>query len=85
MRLGFAELPQDVTWPQFIGAGFLAGIGFTMSLFLANTAFILQTNIDIAKIGILVASIIAALIGVFLLDKYKSDYESVTEIELSTE
>ena len=65
--LGFCILPGDLKWKNIAGAGFLAGIGFTMSIFITLIAFddiILITN---AKIAILFASLIAAVSGYFLL------------------
>ena len=65
-RFGFA-LPEGVRWPQFIGMGFAAGIGFTVSIFLAGLAFESYAITDLAKIGILVASLIAAIAALSLL------------------
>jgi Na+:H+ antiporter, NhaA family len=67
VRLGIARLPAGVNWVQFISATFLAGIGFTISLFLANAAFDDPALVVSAKIAILVASIISALTGWVLL------------------
>ena len=64
VKAGIAGLPSGVRWRQIVGAGMLGGIGFTMSLFIAALAFgeqaALLTN---AKLGILVASAIAGVIG----------------------
>jgi NhaA family Na+:H+ antiporter len=57
----------DVTLPQLIGAGCLAGIGFTMSIFISELAFTTDAMIDQAKVGILVASIIAGVLGAIVL------------------
>ena len=59
MRLGF-ELPEGLNWPQFVGAGFAAGIGFTVSILISGLAFDDGGVTDLAKIGILVASVAAA-------------------------
>jgi NhaA family Na+:H+ antiporter len=68
VRFGLATLPGGVTWRQFFSASILAGIGFTMSLFISGAAFennpVLQ---ETAKLAILVASIVAAAIGSSLL------------------
>jgi len=67
LRFGLADLPEGVTWRYLYGASCLAGIGFTMSLFVADLAFAdpaLQTG---AKVGILVGSIVAALLGAAVL------------------
>ena len=68
VRLGWGRLPNYVRWPQMIGVGFLAGIGFTMSLFITGLAFATNPHlIDVAKIGILLASLIAGVTGVLIL------------------
>jgi len=65
-RFGFS-LPDGVRWPQFIGMGFAAGIGFTVSIFVAGLAFESYAITDLAKIGILVASLVAAIAALLLL------------------
>lgn len=67
VRTGIAALPEDVDWSQIHGVGWLAGIGFTMSLFIANLAFGSGSLLDSAKIGILSASVIAGIVGWSLL------------------
>lgn len=62
-RLGLAALPADVSWPQIAAVGILAGIGFTMSFFVAGLAFESQDFLDQAKIGVLLSSILAAVVG----------------------
>jgi len=57
-------LPRGVTWVQIIGLGFVAGIGFTMSLFIGSLAFESKELINEAKFGIILASVIAGSIGV---------------------
>jgi NhaA family Na+:H+ antiporter len=65
-KLGFARLPAEVNWKIMLGAGCLAGIGFTMSIFVASLA--LQGDLlDDAKIGALVGSMISAILGCVLL------------------
>lgn len=66
-RLGFAEVPEGVTRSQFLGVAAIAGIGFTVSLFITELAFDEASIIDEAKVGILVASILAAAIGALIL------------------
>jgi NhaA family Na+:H+ antiporter len=56
-----------VTLPQLIGAGCLAGIGFTMSIFISELAFTTDAMIDQAKVGIIVASITAGILGALVL------------------
>lgn len=63
VRSGRAALPAGVTWPQVWGASCLAGVGFTMSLFIAELAYGDAALVTSAKIGILAASLIAAVLG----------------------
>ncbi|HTP42053.1 MAG TPA: Na+/H+ antiporter NhaA [Nitrospiria bacterium] len=67
VRLGWAELPAGVTWKHLYGVSWLAGIGFTMSIFIANLAFEEPHLVEQAKIGILLASLIAGAVGYGLL------------------
>jgi Na+:H+ antiporter, NhaA family len=53
VRIGLSELPEGITWRHVYGAGLLAGIGFTMSLFISDLAFASGSLLDIAKLGIL--------------------------------
>ena len=69
VRLGWAEKPAEYTWAQLAGAGFLAGIGFTMSLFIAGQAFADPADFAAAKIAVFAASVAAALVGVAILWK----------------
>ncbi|HSF83305.1 MAG TPA: Na+/H+ antiporter NhaA [Anaerolineales bacterium] len=78
VRSGLAEKPADITWRQLISASFLAGIGFTMSLFIASSAFEQTALLSDAKIGILVASALAAALGWTLLRLTSPSYDSVT-------
>ncbi len=63
VKMGIAELPSNVTWRQVYGASLLCGIGFTMSLFIANLAFSNAVLLDGAKIGILAASVLSGVVG----------------------
>ncbi|MDP2723817.1 MAG: Na+/H+ antiporter NhaA [Bacteroidales bacterium] len=67
VRLGWATLPQGVTWQQMYGVALLAGIGFTMSMFIADLAFVPEEYKQIAKVGIMTASVVAAFAGMALL------------------
>lgn len=67
VRVGLADKPADVTWGQLHAVGWLAGIGFTMSLFIAGLAFGGIELLPLAKTGILIASLIAGMIGYVLL------------------
>ena len=66
-RLG--TLPAGVTWSQLVGVGCLAGIGFTMSLFITDLAFAEPVIVRGAKLGILMASLAAATIGAAILHR----------------
>jgi len=63
VRLGIADLPKGVAWTHLAGAGMLAGIGFTMSLFVAGLAFGATPLLDQAKLGILGASAFSGVAG----------------------
>jgi NhaA family Na+:H+ antiporter len=67
VRLGWAVKPADYSWRQLLGAGALAGIGFTMALLIAEEAFEDRTDFAAAKLAVFAASIISALLGVALL------------------
>ena len=67
VRLGVSSLPRGVGWLHVLGVGALAGIGFTVSLFITELAYDSQAIIDAAKIGVLAGSILAAAIGIALL------------------
>ena len=67
VRLGLAVKPGGYTWRQLCGAGALAGIGFTMSLFIAGQAFPAAADFAAAKIAVFAASVVSALIGVAVL------------------
>jgi NhaA family Na+:H+ antiporter len=60
---GVSELPQGIGWRHVYGAGWLAGIGFTMSLFITDLAFSEGSLVEAAKLGILAASLIAGVVG----------------------
>lgn len=63
VRLGWGALPAGTTWRHIFGVAAVAGIGFTVSLFVAGLAFDDDTLVDAAKLGILGGSAIAATIG----------------------
>jgi NhaA family Na+:H+ antiporter len=67
-RLGVGALPDGVRWPQVAGIAVLGGIGFTVSLFVTNLAFRTTPALaSDAKLGVLTASVIAALLGACIL------------------
>jgi NhaA family Na+:H+ antiporter len=63
VKSGISEIPGGVSWLHIYGAGWLAGIGFTMSLFISDLAFGNSPLLDVAKLGILAASLIAGTAG----------------------
>ena len=67
VRFRIATKPPEYSWRQLCGAGALAGIGFTMSLFISGQAFPLPSDFAAAKIAVFTASIVSALIGVAVL------------------
>jgi Na+:H+ antiporter, NhaA family len=79
IRFGKAHLPEGTRWPHIIGIGFIAGIGFTVSLFITDLAFgrnlpLLET----AKISIFIASALSALLGFVILSRAKSKHTQTT-------
>ena len=69
VKLGLARLPEGVSWGALLGGGALAGIGFTMSLFIAGLAFRGSDSalVEASKVGILAGSAISAALGMALL------------------
>lgn len=67
VRFGMAALPPEIRWRQIYGVGWLGGIGFTMSLFVADLAFGETAQLPMAKMGILAASILAGAGGWIIL------------------
>jgi len=72
VRTGLATLGSEVSWKQIFGGGCLAGIGFTMSLFIANLAFPGSDLLEVSKAGILIASFLSASLGAVLLRRFRS-------------
>jgi NhaA family Na+:H+ antiporter len=66
VRLGWCRLPPAVTWSGVALVGCLGGIGFTMSVFIANLAFQSESHLAAAKAGVLLASVTAAIVGLAL-------------------
>ncbi len=73
VKLKIAILPEGVSWNQIYGAAFLAGIGFTMSIFISDLAFKDESFKQIAKVGIICASILSAVIGMVWLRMTSED------------
>jgi NhaA family Na+:H+ antiporter len=65
--LGLSALPEGVRWAHVVGVGALAGIGFTVSLFITGLAYSDPALVDAAKIGVLAGSVVATVLGVALL------------------
>ena len=73
VRFGGGRLPRGITSRHILGMAGIAGIGFTVSLFIAGLAFERPALSDQAKIGVLVASIIAAGVGATILGRNTPD------------
>ena len=68
IKLKLAEMPKNSNWVIFYAVGILTGIGFTMSLFVGNLAFVEHPEyLDGVKVGVLVGSFLSALVGYFML------------------
>lgn len=67
VRFGIAEKPATFTWRQVAGAGAIAGIGFTMSLFIAGQAYPDEATFNAAKVAIFLASLVAGVLGAGIL------------------
>lgn len=63
VRLGAASLPADLSWRHILGAAFLCGIGFTMSLFIGSLAFENAARMNEVKLGVLAGSVVSGLLG----------------------
>ncbi len=80
VRFRISTLPEGANWKHIAGVALLAGIGFTMSLFISGLAFKSQAFIDQAKYGILIASIIAGILGTIVLRRIgQSKIEPIAE------
>ncbi|WP_162056404.1 Na+/H+ antiporter NhaA [Pontibacter pamirensis] len=71
VRFRVVPLPKAVTWTHIVGIAFVAGVGFTMSLFIAALAFKDPHMIEQAKYGILLASVVSGTLGVWILKSAK--------------
>jgi Na+:H+ antiporter, NhaA family len=67
VAIGIAKLPESATWAQVFGVACLAGIGFTMSLFIGSLAFSAAQDANSVTLGILVGSLLSAFIGLAIL------------------
>jgi NhaA family Na+:H+ antiporter len=69
IKIGLSQLPNDVSWKHLVGAGFLGGIGFTMSIFITLLAFSNPEVVQSSKISILLSSLIAGIVGFTILSR----------------
>jgi NhaA family Na+:H+ antiporter len=67
LRLGWGSLPEAVSRPQVWGIAAIGGIGFTVSLFIAQLAYESQETVDVAKVGIFAGSLVSGAIGALIL------------------
>ncbi len=68
-KMKLIHKPDNLSWEEIIAVGFIGGIGFTMSIFITHLAFADETMISAVKLGIFIASFIAATIGVMLINR----------------
>jgi NhaA family Na+:H+ antiporter len=81
VKTGITSLPRGLTWTHIVGVSALAGIGFTMSLFIGGLAIADQTLIVMMKFSILLASFVSASIGIFILSRIKPLKEDIQEFD----
>lgn len=74
IKTGVSQLPGDMVWRHIIGAGFLGGIGFTMSIFITLMAFHDPQIVQITKISILLSSLLAGCTGFLILSRQTSGH-----------
>ncbi|MCB2377450.1 Na+/H+ antiporter NhaA [Hymenobacter sp. BT635] len=83
VKAGISSLPERVTWFKMLGLGLTAGIGFTMAIFIANLSFSDPGRIDLAKIAVIVGSLLAALAGLLVLHLADKADESEAPADLA--
>jgi NhaA family Na+:H+ antiporter len=66
-RFGYARLPEGCTWRHVAGVGFLAGIGFTMSLFIGSLAFASPDLLTSVRVGVIAGSVVSTVLGIAVL------------------
>ena len=89
VRLGWASLPRGVSWIGVLVVGCVAGIGFTMALFIGALAFSAPATLAVAKLAVLIASVIAGMAGLiigfrFLPHLHTEGAQTPSEAEAST-
>lgn len=72
IKLGLSRLPNNLSWQHIVGAGFLGGIGFTMSIFITLLAFDNPDVVQSSKISILLGSLLAGILGFLILNRQTS-------------
>jgi NhaA family Na+:H+ antiporter len=79
VKIGLASLSSDLNWRHIMGISLLGGIGFTMSIFITNLAFIDRDVIIASKMSILLASFCAAIMGLIILktEKRKRNFKNI--------
>jgi NhaA family Na+:H+ antiporter len=83
VSFGLCKLPEGIRWKHIIGAGMLAGIGFTMSIFITLLAFENQGYIIYSKIAILISSLVAAIAGLVFL-RFSQREQVIESVEEET-
>lgn len=73
VKVGYSKMQDGMTWKNLVGIGFLGGIGFTMSMFIANLAFENPDLVNDSKLSILVASTISAITGLIIFFSNKKE------------
>ena len=81
VRTGIGKLPARTTWDQIVGLALLAGIGFTVSLFITELAYTDELLSDAAKIGIFIGSAVAGIAGYLLLRRGKTPQEKLANFK----
>jgi NhaA family Na+:H+ antiporter len=79
VKLGLAQLPDQVKWSQLLAVAWLAGIGFTMSLFITNLAFQDPVSLYQAKIAIIIGSILSAVLGIVIIKRSSKNNPGTAE------
>ncbi len=87
VRVGLANLSNELSWSHIFAAGCLAGVGFTMSIFIANAAFT-KNLLNGVKFSVLIASVLSALLGIAILylisEKRKSVKNKIQCVEVNS-
>jgi len=78
-KMNLIKKPDNLSWNEVVAVGFIGGIGFTMSIFITNLAFVDESLISAVKLAIFIASFIAAVIGVMLIQKEAKKAKRVKE------